>query len=153
MDLSMLFYAFLPFAKQNQAEVVACWSFCFELKALNESKYWQCFLNLSHPIVIILESFVHLIEKIITLWRLNCWKYLDCKIEVCRMGPLFIIIWHHWTGGNFLNQNHIILHLPFVVYWPPLTPSLFNIPRFHFSWLSKITKLIQLCKNHFNHEG
>ena len=110
MDLSMLFYAFLPFAKQNQAEVVACWSFCFELKALNESKYWQCFLNLSHPIVIILESFVHLIEKIITLWRLNCWKYLDCKIEVCRMGPLFIIIWHHWTGGNFLNQNHIILH-------------------------------------------
>ena len=49
--------------------------------ALGLLRRWQCFLNLS-PIVIISESLAHLIEKIITLWRLNCWKYLDCKIEV-----------------------------------------------------------------------
>ena len=92
---------------------ILIWSKCVEwvkvFNVLGLLCLWQCFLNLS-PIVIILESFGHLIEEIITLWRPNCWKYLECKIEVCRMCPLFLIIWHYWTGGNFSNQNLIILH-------------------------------------------
>ena len=43
MDLSKLFFVFLPFAKQNEAEVwlrfQSLWSFSFELKVLNESQY------------------------------------------------------------------------------------------------------------------
>ena len=116
--LSMFFYVFSPFAKQSQAEVVACWRFWCELKALNESKYsmsWVCCAFGNVFLIYHLSSLFWKVldiwfEKIFTLWRPNCWKYLELKIEVCRMGPLFIIIWHYWTGGNFLNQNHIILH-------------------------------------------
>ena len=43
MDFSKLFFFYLPFAKQNEAEVwlrfQILWSFCFELKVSNESQY------------------------------------------------------------------------------------------------------------------
>ena len=43
MDLSKFSMFFLPFSKKNKLkfdhDFKACWSFCFELKVLNESKY------------------------------------------------------------------------------------------------------------------